>query len=834
MVSTEVLQRISKEVGVSLPRLEAAVKLIEDGGTIPFIARYRKEMTGNLNEVKIRDIAERRQYYQELDERRATILGTIEKQGQLTDELKQKIQNTFVKSELEDTYLPYKPKRKSKARLAIERGLEPLAEYIWEQTGTEPVETRAQEFVNLEKSVSSLDEALEGALHILAERVAENPEFRNLLREEMFNRGVVRARVVKGKESEKTKYEMYYNFEELVPKIPSHRVLAIRRGTRENILTYSIDIEKDKIVDAISVKVVKDGTSIFATHLARGIRDGFDRLLEPSIQNEVKSFLRERAEAEAIKVFEENLRTLLLAPPAGPIGVIGIDPGLRTGCKVAAVDQTGKFLENQSIYPTEPKKDIEGAEKVLVELIDKYNVRGIAIGNGTASRETESFVRSVLAKNQKDIFTVLVNEAGASVYSASKRAREEFPKLDLTIRGAISIARRLQDPLAELVKIDPKSIGVGQYQHDVDQKKLKNSLASAVESSVNKVGVDLNTASVDLLKYVSGIGDTLASSIVTYRDQNGTFKSRQQLKEIAGFGEKTFEQAAGFLRIKEAENPLDRTAVHPESYSIVERMAASFGITVGELIENTEKIQAIDFKSFESEAGAYTLSDIREELLKPGRDPRDRFVAPKFREDLREIGDLTEGMELEGTVTNVTNFGAFVDLGVHQDGLVHISELSHKFIQDARNAVKVGDIVKVKVIGVDPSMKRISLSIKALQPKPPRRPKRKKQMVQAAPEARAAVANAAGAEAAAPQDRDTHPASPRQERRPRFQRPEPFRAKRPDGKSDAATAGDNRQSKPDRPERAEGPRPAKETIPAVPQSMEEKIRLLKEKFSSAR
>jgi uncharacterized protein len=825
MVSTEVLQRISKEVGASLPRVETTLRLLEEGATVPFIARYRKEATGNLDEVKIRDIDEKRIYYQELDERRGAILASIEKQGLLTDELKQKIQNTFTKSDLEDIYLPFKPKRKSKARQAIERGLQPLAEYIWGQEGTEDVETRAHEFVNLEKSVNSLDEAIEGALHILAERVAENPEYRNRLREELFTRGMVRSRVLKGKETEKTKYEMYYNFEEIVPRIPSHRVLAIRRGTRENVLTYTIDIEKDKIVESIAAKVIKDRSSIFATHLERAVRDGFERLLEPSIQNELKSFLRERAEAEAIKVFEENLRTLLLAPPAGPIGVIGMDPGLRTGCKVAVVDQTGKFLENQTIYPTEPRKDVEGAEKILLELIEKHNVRGIAIGNGTGSRETESFVRSTLQKNQKEIFVIVVNESGASVYSASKRAREEFPGLDVTVRGAISIARRLQDPLAELVKIDPKSIGVGQYQHDVDQKKLKHSLAGAVESCVNRVGVDLNTASADLLKYVSGIGDKLAQAIVAFRDHNGTFRSRVQLKEVEGFGDKTFEQAAGFLRIKDAENLLDRTAVHPESYSIVEKMASSLGLSIHELIENSEKVGSIDFRTFESEAGRYTVSDIREELLKPGRDPRDPFVVPKYREDVKEIADLAEGMELEGTVTNVTNFGAFVDLGVHQDGLVHISELSHKFVQDARQAVKVGDIVKVKVIGVDAGMKRISLSMKALQPKPPKKPRRKKPARPAV--AAEVIAQAVPHNGDAPVQQEQRQ-QPRPERRPRPPLPPQPRQPRPERRPEVR-AGANSQSRTDRP-----PRPPKETIPAAPQSMEEKIRLLQEKFSSAR
>ena len=412
-------------------------------------------------------------------------------------------------------------------------------------------------------------------------------------------------------------------------------------------------------------------------------------------------FCRERAESEAITVFEENLRTLLLAPPAGPIGVMGVDPGQRTGCKIAVVDVTGKFLENQTIYLTEPKQDLEGAEKTLLDLVQRHNVRGIAIGNGTGSRETDSFIRTVVEKNKLDVFVVVVNESGASIYSASKRAREEFPKLDVTVRGAISIARRLQDPLAEFVKTEPKSIGVGQYQHDVDQKKLKRSLAAAVESCVNRVGVDLNSASVDLLKYVSGIGDKLAQNVVAFRDQHGLFRNRTQLREIEGFGDKTFEQAAGFLRIKDGENPLDRTAVHPESYSVVERMASSLGISLAELIENPAQVNSIDFKTLENEAGKFTAADIREELLKPGRDPRDKFVVPKFRDDVKEIADLKEGMELEGTVTNVTNFGAFVDLGVHQDGLVHISELSHKYVQDARQAVKVGEIVKVKVIGVD-------------------------------------------------------------------------------------------------------------------------------------
>jgi len=758
MLTTEALLRISKEVGAPVSRVETTVNLLESGATVPFIARYRKEATGNLDEVKVRDIDERRLYYEGLEERRKTVLGTIENQGKLTEELKKQILACFVRNELEDIYLPFKPKRKTKATAALEKGLGPLAEYIWEQTGTDPVGVFAKQFVVVPEIPTlpefvpvpslvvsdtdapvelpvkppapkgpsgpvSVEEAIEGALHILAERIAENGVFRRQLREKLVNEGVVRSKVATGKETEKTKYDMYYKFEEIVPKIPSHRILAIRRGTRENVLTYSIETDGEKFIEWLLPQVIRDSTSQFAPFLDVAVRDSYERLLGPSLQNEVRSMLRERAEEAAIRVFEENLRALLLSAPAGPIGLIGLDPGLRTGCKIAVVDETGKFLENHTIYPVEPRKDVEGAEKILIELVQKYSSRGIVIGNGTGSRETESFVRDVVAKHALPVFVVVVNEAGASVYSASPRAREEFPSLDLTVRGAISIARRLQDPLAELVKIEPKSIGVGQYQHDVDQKKLKVSLGAAVESCVNRVGVDLNTASADLLKYVSGINDKLATSIVARRTENGMFRSRTQLVEIDGFGEKTFEQAAGFLRIKGGEHPLDRTAVHPESYPIVERMAASIGVPVADLIENRERIQSVDFKTFEAEAGKFTITDIREELLKPGRDPRDQFVVAKFRDDVKEMGDLKEGMELEGAVTNVTNFGAFVDLGVHQDGLVHISELSHKYIQDAREAVKVGDIVKVKVIGVDPKMKRISLSIKALVPKPQRPPK---------------------------------------------------------------------------------------------------------------
>jgi len=813
MFNPEILLRISKQVGAPASRVETTIKLLDEGATVPFIARYRKEATGNLDEVKIRGIEEKRQYFTDLEARRTTVLGSIEKQGKLTDELKAKILACYSKNELEDLYLPFKPKRKTKATTAIEHGLEPLARYIWEQAGEQPAGEFAQQFINSEKEIPTVEAAIEGALHIIAEWIAETPELRKQLRETMLTEGKVHAKVVPGKETEKTKYEMYYSFEEIVPRIPSHRMLAIRRGSREGILTFSIDIDNDKFITNLMPQVIRDPQSRFAPLLESAVRDSYERLLLPSIQNEVRSILRERAEEEAIDVFEENLRTLLLAAPAGSIGVMGIDPGQRTGCKIAVVDETGKFLENQTIHITEPKQDLEGAEKTLLDLGQKYNVRGIAIGNGTGSREADSFVRSIIEKHTIDTFVVVVNESGASIYSASKRAREEFPKLDVTVRGAISIARRLQDPLAELVKTDPKSIGVGQYQHDVDQKKLRRSLAATVESSVNRVGVDLNSASVDLLKYVSGIGDKLAQNVVAYRDQHGLFTARSQLREIDGFGDKTFEQAAGFLRIKNGENPLDRTAVHPESYSLVERMANSLGVPVNDLIENPAQINSIDFKAFESEAGNFTVRDIREELLRPGRDPRDKFVVPKFREDVKDIADLKEGMELEGTVTNVTNFGAFVDLGVHQDGLVHISELSHKYVQDARQAAKVGDIVKVKVIGVDAAMKRISLSMKALMPKPPRRPRPRKKPK--------------GVQAATPPP-VLKPPAPTEGVAPGPQRPPQPRRPRPE----------RQEQKKTQPQPPQNIRPAKPPVEAAPsaakQTMEEKIRLLQEKFGRAR
>src|SRR3990172_5153652 len=712
-----ILKKIAEEVGVTTRQTAETLRLLEEGGTIPFIARYRKEATGNLDEVQIRDINEKRVYYGELLERKGVILNSIGEQGKLSPELKMKIEGCYEKSELEDLYLPYRPKRKTKATVAIEKGLEPLARVIYEQApGNRTIEALAAKFISAEKGVASADEALEGALHIIAEWVAENAGFRKGLREMMLRDGLVVSRALKGKEGEKTKFEMYYDFREPVPVIPSHRMLAIRRGEDEKVLAFSIEIDEGKALSYLNGQVIRDSKSVFVPYLEKAIKDSYSRLLNPSIQTEVRLALKKRADEEAIKVFDENLKNLLLAPPAGPITVIGIDPGMRTGCKVAVISETGKLLEHTTIYPTEPRNDTAGAAKTLMTLIQKHKISGIAIGNGTGSRETEGFVRNMLREQKLEgIFCAVVNEAGASVYSASDIAREEFPDLDLTVRGAISIARRLQDPLAELVKIDPKSIGVGQYQHDVDQKRLKEGLDGTVESCVNRVGVDLNTASYALLRYVAGINESVAKKVVKYREEKGRFRSRQELVKISGFGEKTFQQAAGFLSIKGGENPLDGTAVHPESYPVVEKMASSLGLKVAELIENVKVVQSIDIKKFVDEnAGVYTLNDIKEELLKPGRDPRDRFVAASFREDVKEITDLSEGMVLEGVVTNVANFGAFVDIGVHQDGLIHLSELSNRYIKDPKEAVKVGEVVKVKVLSVDVPMKRISLSRKAL------------------------------------------------------------------------------------------------------------------------
>lgn len=727
-LSPEILLHISQVLSVPLKGLVAVIELLDEGGTVPFIARYRKEVTGNLDEVQIRDIDEKLTYFRDLVARRETILSSITEQGKLTDELKARIEATLDKSELEDLYLPYKPKRRTKATIAREKGLEPLALYLWaQQPGPEPLETLTASFIDAEKGVASADEALEGARHIVAEMISEDADLRKALRQLMFEEGMVVSRKMTDAVDEQEKFKMYYEYREPVKTIPSHRMLAIRRGESENVLFFLIELDLLRAQTVLRARILRQEGD-WTSQLELAIEDAWQRLLNSSIQGEIRFELKQRSDAEAIHVFRDNLQHLLLAPPAGPISVLGIDPGVRTGCKIAVVDETGKFLAHDVIYPHQPKNDTVGAARTLKLLLQKHNVRAIAIGNGTASRETDALVREFLRSEKLDsVFTVTVSESGASVYSASDVARQEFPDLDLTVRGAISIARRLQDPLSELVKVDPKSIGVGQYQHDVDQRQLQQSLETVIESCVNRVGVDLNTSSWTLLRYVAGVTERTAINIVKYRDENGRFRSRVQLKEVPGVGPKTFEQAAGFLRIREGENPLDMTAVHPESYAVVEQISASLNAPVEELIKKPELLEKADLSQLA--VGTYTLNDILEELRKPGRDPRDKFVAPSFNEQVREIADVQPGMVLEGVVTNVTKFGAFVDVGVHQDGLVHISELSNRYVKDASEVVKAGQIVKVKVLSADTKTKRIALSIKALeapaakpQPKPRQKP----------------------------------------------------------------------------------------------------------------
>ena len=729
-LSPEILIHVAQILNVPMRGLIAVIELLDEGGTIPFIARYRKEATGNLDEVQIRDIEEKLNYFRDLAARRETILASIAEQGKLTDELKARIEAALDKSELEDLYLPYKPKRRTKATIAREKGLEPLALYLWaQQPGPDPLEALAATFVSEEKGVATAAEALEGARHIVAEMISEDADLRKALRQLMFDEGVVVSRKMTDAVDEQEKFKMYYDYREPVKTIPSHRMLAIRRGEGENVLFFLIETEPLRCVGLLRDKILR-ATGDWTPHLEQAIEDSWQRLLNSSIQTEIRLELKKRSDTEAIGVFRENLQNLLLAPPAGPISVLGIDPGIRTGCKIAVVDETGKFLAHDVVF-LQGRTDTAGATSKLKALLLKHNVRAIAIGNGTASRETDAFVREFLrAEGLSAIFPVTVSESGASVYSASDVARQEFPDLDLTVRGAISIARRLQDPLSELVKVDPKSIGVGQYQHDVDQKNLQQGLETVIESCVNRVGVDLNTASWTLMRYVAGINERTAINIVTFRNENGRFRSRVQLKAVPGIGPKTFEQAAGFLRIRGGDNPLDMTAVHPESYPVVEQMAQSLSVTVEEIIKDPKLVEKIDRTKLA--AGTFTLNDILEELRKPGRDPRDKFVAPSFNDAVKEISDVQPGMVLEGVVTNVTKFGAFVDVGVHQDGLVHISELSNRYIQDASEVVKAGQIVKVKVLSVDPKIKRIALSIKALQA-PPARPPRPPQKPQAAP-----------------------------------------------------------------------------------------------------
>ena len=699
--AAKVLPRLSAELGISAGQIAAVAKLLKEGNTIPFIARYRKEVHGNLDEVQISKVQERLTYYAELEERRAAILKSIDEQGKLTDDLREKIESCMVKATLEDLYQPYKPKRRTRAMIAKEKGLEPLADDIWEGRLDDAALTAA-----------SADD-LQGARDILAERIADMAEVRGLVRETYAKKAVVKSEVVSPKPTQPTKFEQYYDFQEPIAEIPSHRYLAICRGQKEGVLWRHFVVEKEPVIEKVLEIVNRErgveGAVSGVDHVRLAAEDAYKRLLAPSCEIDVATEKKMEADRAAVEVFAENLRHLLLASPLGEKRVLAIDPGIRTGCKVAMLDETGKFLVNTVIYPAQRTAE---AQEVLARLVEKFKPDAIAVGNGTAGRETEAFARSVLKLiSAKDVMVVSVSEAGASVYSASETARDEFPDLDLTVRGAISIGRRLQDPLAELVKIEPKAIGVGQYQHDVFQPLLEAKLDEVTVSCVNKVGVELNTASAPLLTRVSGIGASLAKRIVEWRNEHGAFKSRSDLKKVTGLGPKAFEQSAGFLRIRGAANPLDSSAVHPERYALVESMAKDLGVGVGELVGNAALAGQIELKKYVSEdVGLPTLKDIVEELKKPGRDPRAVFEKPAFRDDVTTIDDVQEGMTLEGIVTNVTAFGAFVDIGIHQDGLVHVSELADRFVSDPSEVVKTGDKIKVRVIGVDKARNRISLS----------------------------------------------------------------------------------------------------------------------------
>jgi protein Tex len=718
-VEFDPVPNVCKELGLPASGVRAVVALLAEGSTVPFIARYRKEATGGLDEVAIRNIDERRTYLLELEARRGSVLSEIRSQGKLTPALEAKLRGALTKAELEDLYLPYKPKRRTRAVIAKERGLEPLADLLWAQADGQAPDALAGGFVSLEKEVPDVAAALAGARDIVAERVAEDAEVRRHARETYFKEGQIEVQKLGEHQDKVTKFDAYAKFSEPLASIPSHRYLAIRRGETEGVLRASLGIDKDALTERVAKQRVRQG-SPWAGQMALAVKDAVSRLLVHSVEVDVRVELKLSADKAAIDVFAKNLRELLLAAPLGTRYVLGIDPGQRTGCKCVVVDETGKLLEHETVYLVQGDASVERAKATLKAMLQRHPIVAVAVGNGTHGRETEAFAREVLTElDAKDGLpcVVSVSEAGASIYSASDIAREEFPDLDLTIRGAISIARRLQDPLAELVKLDPKSIGVGQYQHDVFQAFLAKKLDEVVESCVNGVGVELNTASASLLSRVAGLGASVAKRIVTYRNEKGAFKSRKALLQVPGMGPKTYEQAAGFVRVRGGEHPLDASAVHPERYELVERIAKDLGVPVVSLIGNVELLRRIDRARYQAgDVGNFTLDDICAELLRPGRDPREEFQPPKFRDDVRTLEDLKPGMALEGVVTNVTAFGAFVDVGVHQDGLVHVSQLSDRFVKDPSEVVKVGDKVTVRVLEVDLVRKRIALTRKSGAP----------------------------------------------------------------------------------------------------------------------
>ena len=726
----KIINKIAEELNVKNTQVENAVKLIDEGNTIPFIARYRKEVTGGLSDEVLRNLGERLNYLRNLETRKQEVIKSIDEQGKLTDELTIAIASAETLAEVEDLYRPFKQKKKTRATVAKAKGLEPLAKIIYEQEETKDINEIAKEYVNIDrlsdedtknkdKVVASVEDAIQGALDIIAEDISDNAKYRKYIKKVCYHEGTIVTKATKP--DEKSNYEMYYDFSEQVSKLPSHRILAINRGEKEEFLKVSLVKPEEKILYYMQKDIIK-GKTQFTDMLVSTISDAYTRLIEASIEREIRSDLTEKAEEKAIKVFGKNAKQLLLASPIKGKTVMGFDPAYRTGCKIAVIDETGKVLDIATVYPTEPQNDVESAKKVLLDLINKDHVDMIAIGNGTASRESEMFVADLIKEVKRDICYAIVSEAGASVYSASKLATEEYPDINVSIRGAISIARRLQDPLAELVKIDPKAIGVGQYQHDVNQKKLSESLTGVVEDSVNKVGVDVNTATPSLLSYVSGINNTIAKNIVKYRDENGKLKERKELLKVPKLGKVAYEQCAGFIRIPDGINPLENTAVHPENYEQTEKLLSKLGFNKNDL-KNREKLNSLKEKlatvnvsqlSKELNIGEMTLTDIIEELSKPGRDPREDMPKPVLRNDVLKFEDLTIGMILTGTVRNVIDFGAFVDIGVKYDGLVHLSEMSEKYIKSPSEVVSVGDVIKVKVIKIDPEKKKVGLSMKGI------------------------------------------------------------------------------------------------------------------------
>jgi len=818
------VERIAADVGCKPHQVAAAAALLAEGSTVPFIARYRKEATGGLSDAALETIARGREYYLELTLRRDTILGILAKLGKLTAELETAIRAATTKQVLEDLYLPYRPKRKTRAANARERGLEPLAALLLDKAADPAADpdALAAPFVDASKGVPDAAAALAGARDVIAEQLAERPAQRARLRTVMGREAVLRTVVAEGKEADAAVYRDYFDHREPAPRIPSHRYLAMVRGERAGLLRVEIEIDDEREQRELAAAASVPLTSSCGKHVAEAAADGYERLLRPAITTELRGELKRVAEAEAIAVFRANLEALLLQSPYGSRVVIGLDPGQRTGCKLAIVNATGKVLATGVIRPLPPKADEAGAAATVLDLVRTHHVSAIAVGNGTGGRETEIFVRKVIRDAELGDaapLVVIVPETGASVYSASGVARQELPKLDVALRGAVSIARRLQDPLAELVKIDPKALGIGQYQHDVDERALARELDVAVESVVNGVGVELNSASVALLRRVSGLSDKVAHAIVSRRDKAGAFTARDELLAVAGVGPKTFEQAAGFLRIRGAANPLDATAVHPERYPVVQEMAAALRVDLTELLGDPGRVAQLDLARFKDETqglGDFTLQDIAVELARPGRDPRPEFKAPAWRDDVQSLADLQVGMELEGRVSNVTNFGAFVDVGIKRDGLVHLSEISHRRVADPRERVKVGDVVRVKVLEVDRERERVSFSIKALEPPPAAPPRAPREPKPAHPQP-------------APQRSERAPREPRRE--PSRDRGEPRRANAPGGRAPNSPPPPNQGPRPPRPERNDrpdrAPKPKREQPPEQHYSLEDLMKRFK-------